>query len=142
MKPRITRTGTDILIMLRAALGQAKLALRFQIPSQARLHGIVKTQRSLATRAPLLFAPCARSKIAKNWHPEKTVHARLAGIVGFLKRHLQACLRGYLQKSRSIRAANKSRDFSAFPFDLRLPFGAAPFGPTFGCSSLRPPARL
>ena len=26
-------------------------------------------------------------------------------------------------------------------FDLRLPYGAAPFGPTFGCSSLRPPVR-
>ena len=41
--------------MLRAALGQAKLALRFQIPSQASLHGIVKTQRLLAPRAPLLL---------------------------------------------------------------------------------------
>jgi len=68
-------------------------------------------------------------------------HARLAGLAGFLKRHLQACLRGDWQKSRSIRAANKPRDFSASPFDLRLPFGAAPFGPTFGCSSLRPPWR-
>jgi hypothetical protein len=62
-------------------------------------------------------------------------------MTGFLKRHLQACLRGDLQNSRSIRAANKTRDFSASPFDLRLPFGAAPFGPTFGCSSLRPPWR-
>jgi hypothetical protein len=42
-------------------------------------------------------------------------HARLAGLAGFLKRHLEACLRGDLQKSRSIRAANKPRDFSASP---------------------------
>ena len=72
---------------------------------------------------------------------KKHGHTRLAGMVGFLKRHLQTCLRGDLQKSRSIRAANKPRGFSASPFDLRLPFGAAPFGPTFGCSSLRPPWR-
>ena len=37
----------------RAALGQAKLALLFQIPLQASLHGIVKSHRSLASRAAL-----------------------------------------------------------------------------------------
>jgi len=35
-------------------LGQVKLALSFQIPSQASLHGIVKTHRPLAPRAALL----------------------------------------------------------------------------------------
>ena len=37
-----------------AALGQAKLALRFQIHLQASLHGIVKTHRPLAERMALL----------------------------------------------------------------------------------------
>jgi hypothetical protein len=41
--------------------------------------------------------------------------ARSSGLAGFLKRHLQACLRGDLQKGRSIRAANNSRNFSASP---------------------------
>jgi hypothetical protein len=35
-------------------LGQTKLALRFQIPPQASLHGIVKTPRSSAERIALL----------------------------------------------------------------------------------------
>jgi hypothetical protein len=39
----------------REELGQVKLALSFQIPSQASLRGIVKTHRSLAPRAALLF---------------------------------------------------------------------------------------
>jgi hypothetical protein len=38
----------------RAALRQAKLALRFQIPLQASLHGIVKTHHPLAARMALL----------------------------------------------------------------------------------------
>ena len=46
---------------------------------------------------------------------KSTGKARLAGLAGFLKRHLQACLRGDLQKGRSIRAANNSRNFSASP---------------------------
>jgi hypothetical protein len=58
-------------------------------------------------------------KFAKNWHPEKTrgMHG-LLGWRGFLKRHLQARLRGDLQKHRAIRAANIPRDFSASPFVL------------------------
>jgi hypothetical protein len=35
-------------------LGRAKLALHFQIPPQASLHGIVKTHRSSAERMALL----------------------------------------------------------------------------------------
>jgi hypothetical protein len=46
---------------------------------------------------------------------KNTGHARLAGMAGFLKRHLEACLRGDLQNSRSICAANKTYDFSASP---------------------------
>ena len=66
-----------------------------------------------------------------------------AGWRRFLKRHLEACLRGDLQKSRSICAANKPRDFSASPFDLRLPFGAAPFGPNLRLLLIRAfPRRL
>ena len=44
----------------RAVLGQAKLALRFQIPSQSSLHVIVKSHRSLTLRAALLFSRSAR----------------------------------------------------------------------------------
>jgi len=39
-----------------AVLGQAKLALCFQIPSQASLHGIMKSHRPLAPRMALLFS--------------------------------------------------------------------------------------
>jgi len=56
---RVRRVGTSESNKAEA-LGQAKLALRFQIPSQASLHGIVKSYRSLASRAALLFASCAR----------------------------------------------------------------------------------
>ena len=38
----------------RAVLVQAKLALRFQIPSKASLHGIVKSHPPLASRMALL----------------------------------------------------------------------------------------
>ena len=49
----------------RAVLGQAKLALRFQIPSQASLNVIVKSHRLLTSRAALLAlrAEVRRSKI-------------------------------------------------------------------------------
>jgi len=45
--------------------------MRFQIPSQASLHGIVKLHRSLASRAALLSRLARDKEIAKNWHPEK-----------------------------------------------------------------------
>ena len=56
-------TGTDIQGWgkRRAALGQAKLALRFQIPLQASLHGIVKTHRPLAERMALLGCSAAEA---------------------------------------------------------------------------------
>jgi len=43
----------------RAGLREPVLALRFQIPSQASLHGIVKTHRPLAPRAALLGSKAA-----------------------------------------------------------------------------------
>jgi hypothetical protein len=39
----------------RAILGQAKLALCFQIPSQASLHGIQKSHRSFPPQMALRF---------------------------------------------------------------------------------------
>ena len=45
----------------RAALGQAKLALRFQIPLQASLHGIVKKHHPLAARMALLGCSAAEA---------------------------------------------------------------------------------
>ena len=51
----MARIYTDGKRRSSAALGQAKLAMPFQIPSQASLHGIVKTHRSLALRAALLL---------------------------------------------------------------------------------------
>ena len=140
----------------RAEIGQAKLALRFHIPSQARSHGNENLEPritqmdtdnritqgnaqvtcagasgpdSLASKladAPVsesltrsasgpAFSRFARDEeIAKNWRPEKTrSRPGLPGWRFFLKRNLQACLRGDLQKSRSIRKANLLRDFSA-----------------------------
>ena len=47
----------------RAVLGQAKPALLFQIPSQASLHGIVKTHRSLASRVALLGSETAEDRV-------------------------------------------------------------------------------
>jgi len=83
------------------------LALRFLIPSQASLHGIVQTHRSLAPRAALLLRALREIKNGQELESRKSMgHARLAGMAEFLKRHLQVCLRGDLQKGRSIRAAN------------------------------------
>ena len=42
----------------RAMLGQAKLALCFQIPSQASLHGILKPHRSFCCANSTALAPC------------------------------------------------------------------------------------
>ena len=53
MKQRAEKSG--------AMLGRAKLALCFQIPSQASLHGILKAQRSLCCANGPALAP--RSEI-------------------------------------------------------------------------------
>ena len=76
-----------------AVLGQAKLALCFQIPSQASLHGIMKSHRPLASPVVLLFrAPREIKNCQELTFRKSTGHARLVGMTGFLKRHLQACL--------------------------------------------------
>jgi len=62
-EPRMGRIDTDkkMAEKRRAVLGQAKLALCFQIPSQASLHGILKAQRSLCYANGPALAP--RSEI-------------------------------------------------------------------------------
>jgi hypothetical protein len=51
--------------MRRAVLGRAKPALCFQIPSQASLHGILKTHRSFAPQMALHLAlDAGRSPLA------------------------------------------------------------------------------
>ena len=57
-------------------LGQAKLALRFQIPLQSSLQGIVKSHRSLASRAALLGSGAAedlgmRADCGPQWSKRK-----------------------------------------------------------------------
>ena len=70
-------------------LGQAKLALCFQIPSQASLHGIVNPHRPFCyTNGP---AFCASRKM---WKIEKNTGLRLVSKRGaVVKKHLQARLR-------------------------------------------------
>jgi hypothetical protein len=53
-KPRMARIYTDKTDAQGGAWA-SQAALRFQIPSQASLHGILKTHRPLAPRAALLF---------------------------------------------------------------------------------------
>jgi hypothetical protein len=79
-------------------LGQVKLALHFQIPPQASLHGIVKTHRSSAERMALLRF--ARESLGEN---RGLCLACQQGDV--LRKHPQACLRvsfpKQIQHSRS-----------------------------------------
>jgi hypothetical protein len=80
-------------------LGQAKLALCFQIPSQASLHGIVKPHRSFCFANGPALAPC--SEIF--W---RNTGLRLASKRGCVeKKHPQARLRvsfpQQIQHSRS-----------------------------------------
>jgi len=70
-----------------AMLGQAKLALCFQIPSQASLHGILKTFAHSATQIALRFR-CAQKLLGEN------AGLRLGSKRGYVvKKHLQARLR-------------------------------------------------
>ena len=88
-EPRMGRIDTDkkMAEKRRAVLGQAKLALCFQIPSQASLHGILKAQRSLC---------CANGpglRLAQKSLGENT-GLRLASKRGcVVKKYLQARLR-------------------------------------------------
>jgi hypothetical protein len=101
--------GTDKTKQVGAWASQA--ALRFQIPSQSSLHGIVKTHRSLAPRAALLFAPCARSM---EWGKKKTQGCDwLAKRGGVLEKHPKARLRVSFQNGSSIRATNQHWVFGA-----------------------------
>jgi hypothetical protein len=69
-------------------LGQAKLALCFKIPSQASLHGILKTIAHSATQMALRFR-FAQKLLGEN------AGLRLASKRGWVvKKHLQARLRG------------------------------------------------
>jgi hypothetical protein len=70
----------------RASLGQAKLALRFQIPSQASSHGIVNPHRSFCSAN----GPASPRNL---W--EKNIGLRLVSKRGdVVKKHPQARLRG------------------------------------------------
>ena len=51
----------------RAMLGQAKLALCFQIPSQASLHGILKPHHSFCCANSPALAPCSEIFRKKHW---------------------------------------------------------------------------
>ena len=73
-KPRMARIYTDKTDAQGGAWA-SQAALRFQIPSQASLHRIVKTHRPLAPRAALLFAPCARY-----WEWERETHRVAIGL--------------------------------------------------------------
>ena len=70
----------------RAMLGQAKLALCFQIPSQASLHGILKPHRSFCcANGPAMLR---QKSLGEN------AGLRLVSKRGcFVKMHPQACLR-------------------------------------------------
>jgi hypothetical protein len=79
-------------------LGQAKLALRFQIPSQASLHEILKLHRSFCcANGPAMLR---QKSLGEN------AGLRLVSKRGcIVKMHPQACLRGsfsqHIQHSRS-----------------------------------------
>ena len=60
-EPRMTRMGTDDTEAQGGAWA-SQAALCFQIPSQASLHGIVKTHRPLAPRAALALSRFARDE--------------------------------------------------------------------------------
>ena len=88
-EPRMGRINTDkkMAEKRRAMLGRAKLALCFQIPSHASLHGILKAQRSLC---------CANGPALA---PRSEIFGRKCGVaLGFqagmcCEKHLQARLR-------------------------------------------------
>jgi len=93
------------------------------------------------TRNPLLLL-CDRAQ------PENSTISSNFRAIWFAgrptRKSLRACLRHPISPppSDSVRpsASPEWRRLGKY-FDLRLPFGAAPFGPTFGCSSYRLPLR-
>jgi hypothetical protein len=109
-EPRKTRTNTKGN-KRGATLGQAKLALHFQIPSQASLRGIVKTHRPLAPRASLLFR--ALREMLGIWEKKIQGCDWLAKRGDVLGKHPKARLRVSFQNSFGIRATNQPWDFGA-----------------------------
>jgi len=87
-------------------LGQAKLALCFQIPSQASLHGIMKSHRPLAPRAALLCAPCAKSRNLPRIGIQKKHGARPACRDGgvFKKTSASLLVRGFAKRPHHSRS--------------------------------------
>ncbi len=112
------------------------LALRFQIPSQASLRGIVKSHRPLAPRAALRrrFAPMMRELGAlgrislliqrRFWKTSRKLACRWISKNSnpFAKRITPSLPRGILHPCISV------------PFDSVAP-APSPYGPTFGCST-------
>jgi hypothetical protein len=96
----------------RAELGQAKLALRFQIPSQASLHGTVKTHRSFC----YANGPASPRNLFEN------TTLRLVAKRGcVVKKHPQARLRGSFHNKSSTRTANQPVCFwSSYPCKSEL----------------------
>jgi hypothetical protein len=106
-EPRMGRIDTDkkMAEKRRAVLGQAKLALCFQIPSHASLHGILKAQRSLC---------CANGpglRLAQKSLGENT-GLRLASKRGCVVKNIckPAC-ECLFRNTSSIRTANQPRVF-------------------------------
>jgi len=98
--------STDEKNRSRAVLGQAKLALRFQIPSQASLHGIVQTHRPLAPRVALLFRALREIKKCQELASRKKHGARPACRDGGVFEKISASLlvRGFAKRPHHSRS--------------------------------------
>ena len=83
-------------------LGQAKPALRFQIPSQASLHGILKTHRSSAMQMAPIY--CALRNVYKL---ENRGLRLVLQAGGRFEKKSQDRLQVSLQNGSSIRVANQ-----------------------------------
>jgi hypothetical protein len=117
----------------RAMLGQAKLALRFQILSQASSHGIVKTHRSFCSAN----GPASPRNL---W--EKNIGLRLVSKRGdVVKKHPQARLRGSFPQQIQHSRSESTPCFLSSYLTRSLPL-ISPFGPTFGCSTAHLPRCL
>jgi hypothetical protein len=103
-KPRMTRIYTD-KTEAQGGAWASQAALRFQIPSQASLHGILKTHRPLAPRAALLF----RAEREMNGMGEKKTHGCdwLAKREVFWKSIRKLACECLFQNSSGIRVANQ-----------------------------------
>ena len=108
-------------------LGQAKLALCFQIPSQASLLGILKAQRSLCCAN----GPAGQPSVAVDSRLPEASHP--AGCLGSLPRGRPAAwVRAPATALGCVYLGNLTRS---------LPL-ISPCGPTFGCSTAHLPPVL